>query len=351
MPEERKIDHDGQPQPEALTVSDENSSMLAGSASKPSAPGSNPTPTKFKKTSYRPSHKATFIGLAVVALIIAANVGIIWFVMRGNEDKTKVSIGEAALNEATLDKLGMNRNNVTDKGIQLTVGPDAKFSGKVTIGNDLNVSSATNLNGKLTANDSSITKLQAGETTINSLTVNGDTKFNKLTVQQSLLVTGTTTFQNGVTMSQLLTVNNNVNVAGSLSVGGNLSVRNFQASSLTSDTTLTIGGHIITRGAAPTVDRGPATGPAGTVSISGSDAVGTVAANVGTGGVPGIIASVTFNRAYGATPRVVVTAVGAGLRNIYVTRSAEGFQIGTNDAPGPGGYAIDYIVIARHTYT
>jgi hypothetical protein len=124
-----------------------------------------------------------------------------------------------------------------------------------------------------------------------------------------------------------------------------LSARSFQASSLISDTTLTVGGHIVTRGLAPGVGPGSALGANGTVSISGNDASGTVAANIGTGGGGGILAQVAFRNQYGTMPHVVVTAIGAGVGSVYVNRSASGFSIGVNGALAPGGYAFDYIVM------
>ena len=148
-----------------------------------------------------------------------------------------------------------------------------------------------------------------------------------------------------VTLGQLLTVNNSVNIVGNLAVGGSISVRNFQASSLISDTTLTIGGHIITRGSAPGASAGPAVGSSGTVSISGNDASGTVAVNIGVGASPGVLANISFKSSYGNTPHVVVTAVGQGPAGVFVNRNSGGFSIGVNNALPPGGYAFDYIVM------
>jgi hypothetical protein len=147
-------------------------------------------------------------------------------------------------------------------------------------------------------------------------------------------------------MTQLVTINNSLNVAGNLAVGGTLSARAFQASSLTSDTTLTIGGHIVTRGLAPNVGPGGgALGSNGTVSISGNDASGTIGINIGVGAGTGTLANVAFKNQYGRTPHVVVTGVGRGMGSLYVTRTAGGFSVGTNDSIAPGGYAIDYIVM------
>lgn len=123
-----------------------------------------------------------------------------------------------------------------------------------------------------------------------------------------------------------------------------LSARNFQANSLTSGSTLTVGGHIITAGNAPNVGRGGATGNNGTVSISGNDASGTIAVNAGTGAGNGLLAQVSFKNQYGNIPHVVVTPVGQYV-NVYVTRSIGGFNIYASGAMSPGGYAFDYIVM------
>jgi len=130
-----------------------------------------------------------------------------------------------------------------------------------------------------------------------------------------------------------------------LAVGGTLSARGFQASSLVSDTTLTIGGHVITRGVAPGVGPGPALGSNGTISISGNDASGTVAINIGVGGGNGIVAYVAFINQYSNIPHVVVTAVGHVTGSAYVNRDASGFSIGINGSLAPGGYAFDYMVM------
>lgn len=142
-----------------------------------------------------------------------------------------------------------------------------------------------------------------------------------------------------------MTINNNLNVAGNLSVGGTFSARGFQASSLISDTTLMIGGHIVTRGLSPTASKGGGLTAPDTISISGSDSAGTVAVNIGTGTArSGIVANVTFNRAYGSTPRVVVTSIGPGASDVYINRNANGFSIGVGSI-APGGHAFDYIVM------
>jgi hypothetical protein len=89
---------------------------------------------KLRRGPYRPSHKATFVGLAVVVAILAINVGVIAFVLKGqSKTGTSVNKDQVTLSQASLDKLGMNRTEVGDKGIELTVGPNATFNGAVKV--------------------------------------------------------------------------------------------------------------------------------------------------------------------------------------------------------------------------
>ncbi len=338
------------PAPEALKpLADESDDASAPptDAAPASSAAAAPQPLKnIRRATYRPSHKGTFIGLAVVVLILAINAGVIFFVIKGkaNTGSSVASQGQVTISQGALDKLGVNRAAVGSSGIELSVNPDARFKGQVQVGGDVSIAGQLKLNSKFSATDASLAKLEAGDTSLNQLNVNGDATVSALNLRKDLTVTGTTRLQGVVTVAQLLTVNNNLNVSGSLAVGGTLSVRSFQASSLVSDTTITIGGHVITRGVAPGIGPGNALGNNGTVSISGNDASGTVAANIGTGAGSGIIANIAFHAQYSNIPHVVISPVGAGIGSTYVTRTASGFSIGVNGSLAPGGYAFDYIV-------
>jgi len=300
---------------------------------------------RARHITYRPSHKATFIGLAVVVAILSVNAGVIAFVLKAqSKAKTASSQGQVTISQGVLDKLGVNRSSVTDAGVELVVNPAARFNGKVQLGGDVSIAGQLKLNNKITASSANLTQLEAGNTSLSQLNVNGNGTMTTLNLRSDLNVAGLTRLQGAVTLSQLLTVNNNVNVSGSMAVGGVLSVNVFHAGSLLSDTNITIGGHVITRGNAPRVGAGPGVGSNGTVSISGNDASGTVAVNTGTGAGNGIVANITFRTLYGNTPHVVVTAIGSGVDSVYVNRSASGFSIGVNGALAPGGHAFDYIV-------
>ena len=68
------------PKPEALTAHDEGAS-IADSYAAGNLPVAKPVKA-IKRGAYKPSHKATFIGLAVVGVIIVLNVAVVLFVMR-----------------------------------------------------------------------------------------------------------------------------------------------------------------------------------------------------------------------------------------------------------------------------
>jgi cytoskeletal protein CcmA (bactofilin family) len=344
---ETKDKTSGAPEPEVLKPQSNEASTAPSSA----APtGKMVIPKRSRHGSYRPSHKATFIGLAVVTAILLINGAVIYFVMRGQGvGGAQASREEVVLSSDNLDELGVRRNNVGDLGTKLTIGPDTRFNGVVTVAGDASIGGELKLNSKFSANDASLAKLQAGDTSLNTLNVNGDTTTSNLNLRRDLNVAGLTRLQGPVTISQILTVNNSLNVSGNLAVGGILSARTFQASSLVSDTTLTVGGHIITRGPSVSAGRGAALGATDTISVSGNDAAGTIAVNISANATrSGILANIAFRQNYGNTPRVVVTAVGPGASDVYITRSASGFSVGVSSISGGlSGRTVlfDYIVM------
>lgn len=294
----------------------------------------------------RPSHKATFLGLAVVIGILIANAAGLYFLMRSqNASAEEADRQNVSISTEVLEKLGTSRNPIGNSDAELTVGPNTLFNGSVTLASDVTVAGDFTLNSALNAQSARLGNLQAGEAALESLNVNGDVTSSNLNLRQNLQVAGTTRLQGAVSIDQLLTVNNNVNIVGNLAVGGTLATRVFQANDLTAVNSLTIGGHIIVRGNAPGVSRGGGIGGSGTVSISGTDTAGTVAVNAGVGASGGLLASVGFSRAYTSTPHVVVTAIGRSVPGLYVNRTASGFTISSSGALSPGGYAFDYIVV------
>lgn len=298
---------------------------------------------KSRRGSYRPSHRATFIGLAVVILILGINAGVITFVIKGQDKKIQQATGQVTISSAALDKIGMNQTPVGDSGILLTVNPNAKFNGNLQIAGTTTIGGQLILNKALTVSNANITQLEAGNTSLQQLNVNGDGTMSNLNLRSTLVVTGSTRVQGPTVLSNLLTVNGSENVSGSLSVGGTLAVGTFHTSNLVSDYGLTFGGHVITEGSSPSVTVGPGVGQNGTVSVGGNDAAGTVVVDCGVNPAGGIVANVTFRSAYSNIPNIVVTAIGPGANDVYINRSSTGFSIGVSSI-SVGGHLFSYIV-------
>jgi hypothetical protein len=299
-----------------------------------------------KHRSYRPSHKATFIGLAAVIAILAINAAIIGLLLKKQaKNDGAASKGSVTLSSSDLSKLGINRNAIGDKGSELVVAPNAQFKGRLNVAGDTTLSGQLALNSKLTGTDANFTQLQSGKTSISELNVNGSSTGSSLNLRKDLVVAGSTQLQGTVSMAQLLTVNNSVNIIGNLAVGGTLTVGTFSARSLTSTSTLTIGGHIITNGLSPSLAPGNALGSNGTASVSGNDAAGAIAINIGVSAGGGTLASIAFHNQYSSVPRVVITPVGVGANFYIFNLTTSGFSVGVTSGLPAGGYRINYLAM------
>lgn len=339
------------PEPEVLKpreqdASDEAEAAVQGAASE----GKSKKDKKDKKrklplrSRYHLSHKATFIGLAVVVAILAINAGIIIFVIDGGSSEGDEPSDQVTVSEEALEGLGVNRTATEDVGAELTIGPATSFERGVEVAGDLNVGGELVMNENLSAIEISTDTLQAANATLEELNINGDATTTNFNVRDDMVVAGNTQLQGPVTINQLLTVENDVNIANDLTVGGTLTVSTFRSSNLTVDGTVTLGSRIVTRGSAPSVSPGPAAGSNGTVSISGNDMSGTVGFNAGTGAGGGTVAQVSFANSYSSTPTVVVTPVG-DVGSFYISRNQNGFNISVGGSVDPGGYAFDYMVM------
>jgi cytoskeletal protein CcmA (bactofilin family) len=266
----------GAPQPEELKPRTESD------GSTPPPASTMAVATKPRRRSYRPSHKATFIGIAVVVAILAVNAGVIAILLK-KQAKTDgiASKGQVTLNGGDLNKLGINRNAIGDTGSELIVTPNAQFKGKLNVAGDTTLSGQLLLNSKITGTDANFTQLQAGKASLSDLNVNGNATTNNLNLRKDLVVAGNTQLQGPVNLSQLLTVNNSVNILGNLSVGG----------------TLTVG------------------------------------------------TSVAFHSQYASAPRVVITPVGVGANFYIFNLTSSGFSVGVTSGLPPGGYRINFLAM------
>ena len=140
-----------------------------------------------------------------------------------------------------------------------------------------------------------------------------------------------------------------VDIASNLNVGGTLKVvgmANFQS--------ITVEGKIITSGTAPTAVLAATTGISAATTISGNDVAGNISYTAGSESLPanpltaGEQVSLTFNSAYSAGPRVVLTAKNSASAAVryYIDSTASGFKLYFLDTPLPStNYSFDYLVV------
>lgn len=106
---------------------------------------------------------------------------------------------------------------------------------------------------------------------------------------------------------------------------------------------ITVNGHIVTGGNTPTIAAGAAACTSPAVSVNGNDTSGTISVTTGTGcASAGILATVTFNTAFTATPRVTLTPTNANAANLKTYNGANTLTTFTVDAAAPAGDATTY---------
>jgi cytoskeletal protein CcmA (bactofilin family) len=342
----------GTPEPEVLkTRSNEAASLPDDTKTTPLNDAASGK--KNKHRTYRPSHKATFISLAVIIVILAVNAVVISFVLKNKSKNTNLNNDQVTISADVLSKIGVNKTSLGNTGVKLVVDPNAEFNGSLTVAGDVSISGQFKLNNKLVASDASLAKIQAGDATLTQLNVSGSTTLTDLNVRNNLIVAGATQLQGAVVIGKLLTVNNNLNVVGNVAIGGALSTTTFVAQNLASSSTLTVAGHILTGGSTPGVTAGgSALGSNGTVSISGGDTAGRIGVNIGVNAnnSGGVLANVTFHTPYNSEPRVIISFVvissNAPTCSFYVVNlSPNGFGVEDTCGLPIGGFAIDYIVV------
>jgi hypothetical protein len=146
------------------------------------------------------------------------------------------------------------------------------------------------------------------------------------------------------------TITGDIHIAANLTVDGNVTIAGAVH---TGD--IYVSGHIVTKGAVPTVLQGVALGVLGasthtpSAAVDGTDAAGTITATTGGESLAsGVIAHVTFAKPYTQTYKTVVSASNdqaAGLR-VYTVKTATGFNIVSRDTLTVNTqYNFDYIVV------
>lgn len=178
-----------------------------------------------------------------------------------------------------------------------------------------------------------------GNLSLPNIAVSGTGQFNDAQVNGNLSVAG-----NGAVQGSL-------SVKGSLSAsGGNfsggLNAPQITVNSLQLNGDLVLTHHIEAGGGTPGIARGSAVGSGGSASLSGSDTAGSV--NISTGGSPpaGCFATISFTQGFNSTPHIIITPVGASAGGLayYINRSSTSFSI-CDASPPPANtqFGFDYI--------
>ncbi|MGB4966668.1 MAG: tail fiber domain-containing protein, partial [Candidatus Saccharimonadales bacterium] len=148
---------------------------------------------------------------------------------------------------------------------------------------------------------------------------------------------------NGGTINGNIVINGGLQVSGNVTVAGNLETADIY-----------VGGHIVTKGSAPVATTGVALGVLGASTYTpavvndGTDAAGTVTVTAGGEQLTsGVLAHITFNKAFSQSYKVVVSGGNERATDlrVYVVKTAAGFDIVTRDAVTAGTqYTFDYMV-------
>jgi hypothetical protein len=311
---------DGQaPKPE---TDDQSTAVASQTPDTGGKPGKQPSGIKtfFKKVNI-------YLLAFVLIVIIAGAVTIVSY-LNGKKAPPAPEVATQELNEDVLKQLANSDATVGGSGQTLTVQGNAIFSGQILAKQDLGVSGT----------------IQAGAgIVVPQITVSGQSNLAEVQIN-SLQVA------NNTTMQGILTLQRDLNVAGSAAFNGPVTIGQLTVNRLimSGNASLQIPNHISFPGASPGRTVNPSVlGAGGTASVSGSDTTGTINISTGNGTVPGCFATVNFNQRFTSTPHVLVSPVGAGAgqTQFYTERSATGFSICTaNAAPTGQAFAFDYFV-------
>lgn len=250
-------------------------------------------------TIYIPIFVVLLIGLVVAAILLYKN-----------QNSNKSSVSEQNLSASQLSNLASANSTIGSSNQVLTVQSSAIFSNQVLVRGQLQVA--------------------------------GQLQISQLAVSKNLSIAGDTSIQGG------LTVQNGLSVNGSGTFNGNLSATQITTGSLTLTGDLSLTHHLITNGSIPSRTTGAAAGSGGTVSVNGSDTAGTVTINTGNGPAAGCFINISFASAFGSTPHILLTPVGAESSTLsyYINRTSTGFSICSSNAPQAAQiYTFDYFVI------
>jgi cytoskeletal protein CcmA (bactofilin family) len=180
-----------------------------------------------------------------------------------------------------------------------------------------------------------------GELSLASLKVSGQSQLSDVSAN-NLTVAGTLTLQG------ILTIKNGINVNGNSNFSGNLTTTSLTTGQLQLNGDLNLTHHVTAGGTIPAASRGTAVGGGGSINLSGSDTAGSISISTGSAPPAGCFVNVTFSQRFAGSPHIAIAPIGstAGDLTYYVDRSTTGFSIcSTTPAPSGQTFGFDYIVL------
>lgn len=271
------------------------------------------------------SHLNIYFLLFIFILLLTAIIIFLATQVNKKADTNNSPNSSQDLSQETIDKLKESESNIGDPKQTLNIESNAVFAGKVLVRDTLEVAGAIKVGGALS---------------LPGITVAGVSNFdevlmNTLQVAEDAQILGTLSVQKGITVS------------GGATFSGAISAPQITVQTLQLSGDLVISRHLDAGGSSPSIAASGNIGGGGTVSVSGSDTAGTVTINTGGGTTAGLLATVTFARAFNETPHVVITPVGSAAETTraYISRTTNGFTINANNTP-PVGASISFDFIA-----
>ena len=319
---------------DSVSIASSNSSPQADTSLETGAEDTEPAP---EISSSRPNNKKGRLKklrqslniylMLLGAIVLMATAIILIAYVQSKHSSLSNGLKTQNLNQSTLNQLADSDSTVGGSQYILNVESSAIFAGQVVMRQGLQIAG----------------NLQVGGTaTFNNLAVTGTGQFSQATINNNLTVGGNSAVQGSTTIAKSL------QVSGSGSFGGDLSAPQITTSNLTLIGDLILAHHIDVTGSIPSRSSGLALGNGGSVSISGSDTAGSVSIDTGDSTVAGCFVTINFTTAYGSTPHVLVTPIGAaaGGLSYYVNRSTTNFSICDASTPPSGSsFGFDYFVI------
>ena len=294
-------------------------------------PEQSPTPDQIGEKKISPIKKFfrkvnLYFLLFALLTIISGAVAIVNY-LNSQKPPEQPNIANQALTEEALKQLANTDASVGGAGQTLTIQGNAVIAGQTLMRGNLNIAGNLQTGGSIQGPTLTISgQSNLGATQINDLQVAQNTAIQGNTTMRDLSVSGTSTFSGAMTASQI--------TVSRLILSGNA--------------ILQVPNHLAFTG--PTPGRGAtgaALGSGGSASVSGSDTSGSVNINTGAGTATGCFVRINFVQAYSATPKVIISPVGAGAgqTQYYVDRNTSGFSICTaNAAPPNSAFAFDFFV-------